>query len=188
VTGETIGPEDKVLLHASNFRKVKRVTELIEIMRMVMDELPNVRLLIAGDGPTRIEVERKIEQLDLCSGVHLLGIRSNMQELMCSADVFLLNSLLEGMPLVLLEAMACRLPVITTPAGGVPELVRPGIDGIVTKGFDSAEFAEAVKRILTDDKLRARLALAGRKRVEESFTADAIVPRYERAFERALRH
>ncbi|MDF1538198.1 MAG: N-acetyl-alpha-D-glucosaminyl L-malate synthase BshA [Candidatus Thorarchaeota archaeon] len=180
---EEIHPEEKILLHASNFRKVKRVVELVEIMRVVVDHYPKARLIIAGDGPTRIEVERKIEELDLCNNVHLLGIKSNMQEIMCSADIFLLNSTLEGMPLVLLEAMSCRLPVVTTPAGGIPELVRPGKDGMVTKGFGEEEYAQAVIDLLEDDSLRKKYGLAGRKRVEESFSSEKIVSRYEKLFE-----
>ena len=181
-----LDPESKILLHASNFRKVKRVVELIEIMRIVADHYPKVRLIIAGDGPTRIEVERKIEALDLCDNVHLLGVKSNMQEIMCSADVFLLNSTLEGMPLVLLEAMACSLPVVTTPAGGIPELVRPNKDGIVTEGFGIDEYAQAIIEILDDDSLRAKMGKAGRKRVEESFSAEKIVTEYEKVFEEVV--
>ncbi len=180
-------PKEKILLHASNFRKVKRVVELVEIMRIVADHHPETRLIIAGDGPTRIEVERKIEELDLCNNIHLLGIKSNMQEIMCSADIFLLNSTLEGMPLVLLEAMSCKLPVITTPAGGIPELVRPGIDGFVTKGFEQEEFAQAVIDLLSDESMRKKYGIAGRKRVEESFSADMIVQKYEKVFEEALK-
>lgn len=183
---KALNPGEKILLHASNFRRVKRVVELIDILRIVVDHRPKVRLIIAGDGPTRIEVERKIEALDLCDNVHLLGIKSNMQEIMCSSDVFLLNSTLEGMPLVLLEAMSCGLPVITTPAGGIPELVRPGKDGIVTKGFDSEEFAQAVIEMLDDDSLRSKIGQAGRTRVEESFSADKIVRKYEAVFEKVL--
>ena len=179
-----LDPEAKILLHASNFRKVKRVVELIEIMRIVADHYPKVRLIIAGDGPTRIEVERKIEALDLCDNVHLLGVKSNMQEIMCSADVFLLNSTLEGMPLVLLEAMACSLPVVTTPAGGIPELVRPNRDGIVTEGFGIDEYAQAVIEILDDDSLRTKMGKAGRKRVEGGFSAEKIVTEYEKVFEK----
>ncbi len=183
---KALNPDEKILLHASNFRRVKRVVELIDILRIVVDHRPKVRLIIAGDGPTRIEVERKIEALDLCDNVHLLGVKSNMQEILCSSDVFLLNSTLEGMPLVLLEAMSCGLPVVTTPAGGIPELVRPGKDGIVTKGFDSEEFAQAVIEILDDDSLRSKIGQAGRKRVEESFSADKIVRKYEAVFEEVV--
>ena len=178
-----LNPGEKILLHASNFRKVKRVVELVETMRIVVDHFPEARLIIAGDGPTRIEVERKIEALDLCNNVHLLGIKSNMQEIMCSADMFLLNSTLEGMPLVLLEAMSCSLPVVTTPAGGIPELVRPGKDGAVTKGYDQEEYAEVIIELLENDEKRKRLGQAGRKRVEESFSSERIVTMYEKVFE-----
>ncbi len=183
---EELNPEEKILLHASNFRKVKRVVELVEIMRIVIDHFPEVRLIIAGDGPTRIEVERKIEALDLCNNIHLLGIKSNMQEIMCSADMLLLNSTLEGMPLVLLEAMSCSLPVVTTPAGGIPELVRPGKDGAVTKGFEQEEFAQTVIELIENDSKRESLGKAGRKRVKESFSAKKIVTKYEKVFEEAV--
>jgi N-acetyl-alpha-D-glucosaminyl L-malate synthase BshA len=183
---EELNPEAKILLHASNFRKVKRVGGLVEIMRIVVDHFPKVRLIIAGDGPTRIEVERKIEALDLCDNVHLLGVKSNMQEIMCSADMLVLNSTLEGMPLVLLEAMSCSLPVVTTPAGGIPELVRPGKDGAVTKGFEQEEFAQTIIELIENDTKRKSLGKAGRKRVEESFSAKKIVTKYEKVFEEAV--
>ncbi|MFX1605132.1 MAG: N-acetyl-alpha-D-glucosaminyl L-malate synthase BshA [Promethearchaeota archaeon] len=178
-----LNPEEKILLHASNFRKVKRVVDLVETMRIVVDHFPETRLIIAGDGPTRIEVERKIEALDLCNNIHLLGVKSNMQEIMCSADLFLLNSTLEGMPLVLLEAMSCSLPVVTTPAGGIPELVRPGKDGMVTKGFEQEEYAQAIIELLENDEERKKLGQAGRRRVEESFSAERVVKMYEKVFE-----
>lgn len=181
-----LNPEEKILLHASNFRQVKRVVDLVEMMRIVVDHFPEARLIIAGDGPTRIEVERKIEALDLCNNIHLLGVKSNMQEIMCSADMFLLNSTLEGMPLVLLEAMSCSLPVVTTPAGGIPELVRPGKDGAVTKGFEQEEYAQVVIELLENDEKRKKLGKAGRKRVEESFSAERIVKMYEKVFEDAV--
>ncbi|MEM2142369.1 MAG: glycosyltransferase, partial [Candidatus Thorarchaeota archaeon] len=182
----TVSRKDRILLHVSNFRRVKRVVELIDAMRLVVDNVPEARLLLVGDGPTRTEVERRIEQHRLCNRVHLIGVRTNVNELMSSADLFVLNSNLEGMPLVLLEAMACELPVVTTPAGGVPELVRPGIDGIVTETFETEELAEGVIRLLTDDRLRARLGKAGRRRVLDGFTPEVIVPRYEKVLRSAL--
>ena len=155
-------------------------------MRIVIDAIPTTRLVIAGDGPDRIDVERRIEALKLCNNIHLLGVKSNMQEIMCSADVFVLNSTMEGMTLVLLEAMACSLPVVTTPAGGIPELVRPGIDGVVTKGFETEELAEALINILEKDGFREKMGKAGHQRVEDKFTAERIVPMYEKLFEEVI--
>ncbi|MBS3794815.1 MAG: N-acetyl-alpha-D-glucosaminyl L-malate synthase BshA [Candidatus Thorarchaeota archaeon] len=177
---EEIQPDELVLLHASNFREVKRVPQLVDIMREVVDEHPNTRLILVGDGPARIEVERKIEKLDLCHNVHLLGIKSNMSQIMASADVFLQNSTMEGMPLVLLEAMSSGVPVVTTPAGGIPELVRKGKDGIVTEGFELDEYAEAVIKVISDKDLREKMGIAARKRVEKKFSAEEIVPVYEK--------
>ena len=181
-----ISPDEKIILHASNFRGVKRVVQLVEAMRIVIDAIPTTRLVIAGDGPDRIDVERRIEALKLCNNIHLLGVKSNMQEIMCSADVFVLNSTMEGMPLVLLEAMACSLPVVTTPAGGIPELVRPGIDGVVTKGFETEELAEALINILENDSFRKKMGKAGYQRVQDKFTAERIVPMYEKMFEEVI--
>ncbi|TFG29694.1 N-acetyl-alpha-D-glucosaminyl L-malate synthase BshA [Candidatus Thorarchaeota archaeon] len=178
-----ISPEDKIILHASNFRGVKRVVELVEAMKIVVEAIPQARLIIAGDGPTRIDVERRIEALKLCNNIHLLGVKSNMQEIMCSADVFVLNSTLEGMPLVLLEAMACSLPVVTTPAGGVPELVRPGVDGVVTKGYETQELADALINILENESYRKKMGKAGYQRVQDKFTANKVVTMYEKVFE-----
>jgi N-acetyl-alpha-D-glucosaminyl L-malate synthase BshA len=182
-----IGAGDMILLHASNFREVKRVVNLVEIMRKVVDVNPKVRLVIAGDGPTRIDVERRIEDLRLCNNIHLLGVKSNMQEIMCSADLFVLNSTLEGMPLTLLEAMSCSLPVLTTPAGGIPELVRPGKDGFVTEGFEQDEFTKAILHLLENDSERNELGKAGRQRVNE-FDSKKIVPMYEKVFDEVVNH
>jgi len=146
-----ICPDDKIILHASNFRSVKRVVQLVEIMKIVVDANPNARLIIAGDGPTRIEVERKIEELKF----------------------------------VLLEAMSCKLPVLTTPAGGIPELVRPGKDGVVTKGYGKEEYAEELIKLLEDASKRKKLGQAGLDRVEDKFTAEKVVSMYEKVFEEA---
>ena len=90
------------------------------------------------------------------------------------------------MPLVLLEAMSCKLPVITTPAGGIPELVRPGIDGVVTKSFDQEEYAEELIKLLDNDSQRDKYAKAGLERVKSNFSADRIVSMYEKVFDEAI--
>jgi spore coat protein SA len=82
--------------------------------------------------------------------------------------------------------MSCSLPVVTTPAGGIPELVRPGKDGAVTKGFNQDEFAQIVIELLESDSKRQSLGKAGRKRVEESFSSKKIVEKYEKIFEGVL--
>lgn len=186
VDSSNVDPEERFLFHASNFRAGKRVVELMDAFKIVVDSYPNTRLLIAGDGPQRGEVERRIRVLGLKDNVKLLGKRHDICELLCCSDIFLLFSSVEGMPLTVLEAMSCGIPVITTSAGGTPELVRSGKDGFVTKSLDTEEYAHAIIHLFEDDSLRLKLGAAGRKRVEESFSINAIVPRYERLLEQAI--
>jgi N-acetyl-alpha-D-glucosaminyl L-malate synthase BshA len=186
--GEAENPEthNLLLFHASNFRAGKRVPGLIDAYRIVVDSHPEVHFLIAGDGPERVEVQRRIELYGLQDNVTLLGPRNDIRELMCCSDMFLLFSNVEGMPLTVIEAMSCGTPVVTTPVGGTPELVRPGQDGIVIKGLEEEEYAHAIIDLIEDESLRRKFAAAGRKRVEESFSVNAIVPRYERLLEQVI--
>jgi N-acetyl-alpha-D-glucosaminyl L-malate synthase BshA len=181
-----IDTEERLLFHASNYRDGKRVPELMDAFKIVVDSYPKVQLLIAGDGPERGEVERRIGVLGLKDNVKLLGMRRDICELLCCSDIFLLFSSVEGMPLTVLEAMSCGVPVITTPVGGTPELVRSGKDGFVTTSLDTEEYAHAIIHLLEDESLRLKLGAAGRKRVEESFSINAIVPRYERMLEQVI--
>ncbi|MFW9888137.1 MAG: N-acetyl-alpha-D-glucosaminyl L-malate synthase BshA [Candidatus Thorarchaeota archaeon] len=174
------------LFHASNFRAGKRVPGLIDAFRIVVDSHPKVHLIIAGDGPERGEVERKIKHYELEDNVKLLGVRHDIRELMCCSEIYLQFSEVEGMPLTIMEAMACGIPVITTPVGGTPELVRPDKDGIVTKGVGIEEYAHAIIDLLQNEPLRRKVGAAGRKRVEESFSVDVIVPRYEKILEQVI--
>lgn len=188
---ETLNPgnvekEERLLFHASNYRAGKRVPELIDAFKIVVDSYPNVQLLIAGDGPQRPEVESRLSALGLKDKVKLLGKRQDICDLLCCSDIFLLFSNVEGMPLTVLEAMSCGVPVVTTPVGGTPELVRSGQDGFVTKSLDKEEYAQAVIRLLEDEPLRMKLGAAGRRRVEESFSTNAIVPKYEKLLEQAI--
>ena len=178
--------EDRLLFHASNYRDGKRVPGLIDAFKIVVDSYPNVQLLIAGDGPQRGEVERRISALGLKDNVKLLGVRQDICELLCCSDAFLLFSSVEGMPLTVLEAMSCGIPVVTTPVGGTPELVRSGKDGFVTKSLDKEEYAHAIIHVLEDESLRLKLGAAGRKRVEESFSINAIIPKYETLLEQVI--
>ncbi|MHA2003048.1 MAG: glycosyltransferase family 4 protein [Candidatus Thorarchaeota archaeon] len=186
--GEAGNPDSNklMLFHASNFRAGKRVPGLIDAYRIVVDSHPEIHLLIAGDGPQRVDVERRIERYGLQDNVTLLGKRNDIRELMCCSDMFLLFSNVEGMPLTVIEAMSCGTPVIATPVGGTPELVRPGQDGIVTKGIGEEEYAHAIIDLLENESLRLKFAAAGRKRVEESFSVNAIVPRYEKLLEKVI--
>ena len=174
------------LIHVSNFRPGKRVVELMDVIRAVADQKSNFRLVIAGDGTTRPEVEKRVKELGIKEYVHFLGVRKDIPELLCCSDIFVLFSEVEGMPLTLIEAMACGVPVMTTPAGGSGELVTSGKEGFVTKGFDAEEYTEALLKLIENKPLRKKFGNAGRKTVKADFSVEAIVPRYEKLFEEII--
>jgi glycosyltransferase involved in cell wall biosynthesis len=126
-------------------------------------------LLVVGDGPDRPRIEAEIQSLGLHDRVRLAGQRSDVPELLAAADVFVLSSASEGMPISVLEAMAAGLPVVASRVGGVPELVIDGETGLLVAPGDAYELAEALRRLFADAGLRQRLGDAGHVRVRERF-------------------
>lgn len=131
---------------------------------------PSIYLLIAGDGSERDAIEKQIQRLALSENIALLGTRSDVPELLAGMDIFVLPSLWEGLPNVLLEAMAAQLPVVATAVGGTPEIVLDGETGILTAPADSAALGDALLTLINNPTLRNKLGQAGRRRVETSFS------------------
>jgi glycosyltransferase involved in cell wall biosynthesis len=129
----------------------------------------SIRLLIAGDGPERPRLVSEIARLGLDGAVELLGTRGDVHELLAAADVFVLSSESEGMPMSVLEAMAAGLPVVASAVGGVPEVVRDGETGALVPPRDPVALAEAIRLLVADPALRQRFGDAGRRRVEREF-------------------
>jgi glycosyltransferase involved in cell wall biosynthesis len=128
--------------------------------------------VIVGDGPDRRAVEAEIERLGLVQAARLAGERDDVPELLAGADIFVLSSRSEGLPLSILEAMSAGLPVVASRVGGVPEVVLDGETGLLVPPGDPSSLAAAIERLLVDPDLRARLGTAGRARIEESFDLD----------------
>jgi glycosyltransferase involved in cell wall biosynthesis len=129
--------------------------------------------VIVGEGPDRPGVESEIRRLGLESLVELAGARNDVAELLAKADLFVLSSRSEGLPLSILEAMAAGLPVVATNVGGVPELVVEGETGFLVPPGDPKSLADAIARLLDDPALRRRLGAAGRARVAERFDLES---------------
>jgi glycosyltransferase involved in cell wall biosynthesis/lysophospholipase L1-like esterase len=144
---------------------------------------PGLRVAIAGDGPERAALEKLLAERRL--PITLLGTRSDVPDLMRAADCFVLSSCVEGFPNVVGEALLAGLPVVATAAGGVPEILRDGVDGRLVPVGDPARLAEAVASVLDDPEAAQRAAAAGARRIRETFTADAMVRRSEELY-RAL--
>lgn len=173
------------IVHVSNFRPVKRVGDLVSAFGRVARESP-ARLLLVGDGPDRPLAERRAREVGCESRVTFLGEQPDVASILVDADLFLLTSETESFGLSALEAMACGIPVVATKAGGVPEVVRDGKDGILREPGDVAGLAEACLALLRDPARRARMGASARRRAVRSFSRDAVVDRYLDLYGRTL--
>jgi N-acetyl-alpha-D-glucosaminyl L-malate synthase BshA len=172
---------EKLLIHVSNFRPVKRVLDCIRILEEVRKHTP-AHLLMVGDGPDRGPAEQLARQLKLTRHVSFLGKQNHVERLIPLAHVLLMPSEMESFGLVALEAMACGVATVTTNVGGIPELVTHGVNGFMEPVGDIAAQAARTVELLTDDALHQRIAAAGRKRAMEQFSTDRIIPQYERYY------
>jgi N-acetyl-alpha-D-glucosaminyl L-malate synthase BshA len=176
---------EKVLLHISNFRPIKRVLDCIRILHRVRQSVP-AHLLMAGDGPDRGPAERLARELGVHRAVTFLGKQDHVERLFPKADVLLLPSELEAFGLAALEAMACGVPPVATRAGGVPELITHGVDGFVEPVGDIDAQAARVVELLSDQALYARVAASARHTAETRFSTASIIPQYEEYYQEVL--
>jgi glycosyltransferase involved in cell wall biosynthesis len=173
--GASRGGEVPLILSVGRLSAQKDYATLIEALRRV--SVP-FRLEIVGDGPDRAEIERRVEEAGLSGSVAVLGQRSDVPDLLRAADVFVLASHYEVMPMSILEAMAASLPVVASAVGGVPELVVEGETGHVVPPSDAEALARALTTVLADRGTRERLGAAGRERVEALFGLDRMQHRH----------
>jgi len=175
--------KDVVITHISNFRPVKRVHDIVYAMKMVSRKAPGTRLMLVGDGPDRISVERLVKRLGLEEHVMLTGFRSDVANLLNCSDVVVLSSETESAPLTLLEGMSSGLPVIATRVGGIPEIVDDGVNGFLVQSKNPEAIAERILDLNADPELRRRLGAAARARVLERYTAEKVVGQYTEIYE-----
>ena len=175
---------EKILLHASNFRKLKRVDDVVRIFYEVHKQMPS-KLLFVGDGPERQNAEKMCRDLGVCEEVRFVGKQEQMEDIFAIGDLFLLPSEYESFGLAALEAMAAGVPVISTNAGGLNEINIPGETGYMADVGDVATMSKQALQILSDDE-----TLKGfKKRAAEhakKFDIHNIVPLYEKLYERFL--
>jgi N-acetyl-alpha-D-glucosaminyl L-malate synthase BshA len=176
---------ERILLHVSNFRPVKRVVDVVRIFERVAREVPSV-LLMVGEGPERASAQALARRLGLQDRVRFLGRRDRVEELAGIADVFLLPSELESFGLSALEAMACEVPVVGSDAGGLPEVVKHAETGFLLPVGDIDGMAARSIEILKDEEHRRNLGQAGRRRAAALFGTDRVVTQYERFYDRVL--
>jgi N-acetyl-alpha-D-glucosaminyl L-malate synthase BshA len=177
--------DEKIVIHLSNFRRVKRVGDVMETFVRIAREVPS-RLMLIGDGPDRSIAEHLALHHGIQDRVHFLGKQDSVQDLLPLGDLMLMPSEMESFGLAALEGMACRVPCIATRVGGVPELVEDGVNGMLFPVGDVEAMAAAAIRILKDDALQQTMAEAARKTAQDKFCTSRIIPMYERYYEQVL--
>lgn len=175
---------EKILVHISNFRPVKRVLDVIEIFARVHLDV-SCKLIFIGDGPERSKAEQLCREKNLCDEIIFLGSVKNPTDALMVADLFLLPSESESFGLAALEAMACGVPVISTNTGGLPEVNRHGVTGMMSNVGDVEDMAKNVRYLLSDDARLTKFKLKARERAAE-FSIDKILPQYEALYNSVL--
>ena len=179
-----IAPDgEKLLVHTSNFRTVKRVEDVLRIFCGVRAQIP-AKLLLVGDGPDRSRMEKLARDLDCHHDLRFLGKLEAVEEVLSVGDLFLMPSENESFGLAALEAMACEVPVVSTNAGGIPELNVHGVTGMISEIGDVPDMVKNALFVLDDANL-PRFKAAARARAEE-FAVDNIVPLYEECYRKAI--
>jgi N-acetyl-alpha-D-glucosaminyl L-malate synthase BshA len=176
---------EKLLIHLSNFRPVKRVSDCIQIFARVVKEVP-AHLLLVGDGPDRSQAEMLASSLGICEHIHFLGKQDSVSELLPIADLMLMPSELESFGLAALEAMACRVPAIATSVGGVPELIENGVNGWLFPVGDVESMSQCAIALLKDSARLDAMGAAARQTAQDHFCASRIIPLYEHYYEQVL--
>jgi len=172
-------------MHLSNFRPVKRVTDVVEIFALLREKMP-AKLVLIGDGPDRGSAEWLVRQKCLGRDVHFLGKQDRVHEKLGLADLFLLPSDLESFGLAALEAMACEVPVIATNVGGLPEVVEHGVDGYLVEPRDVAAAAKFAIEILSRSDRGREMGQRARINARRKYCAEDIIPRYEAYYQRVI--
>jgi L-malate glycosyltransferase len=177
--------QEKILIHVSNFRAVKRPADVVEIFFRVQKELPAI-LLMVGDGPERSNAEWSARNNGIEKKVHFLGKQDNIDELIGISDLLLLPSETESFGLVALEAMACEVPVVASNVGGLPEVIISGVEGFLVEPRDIESMAERSLEVLADESRRIEMGKRARATARLRFCSTKIIPQYEAYYEKIL--
>ncbi|MCD4526284.1 glycosyltransferase family 4 protein [Nocardioides sp. cx-173] len=180
-TTTTTRPRPPTVLWLGVLAEVKRVDVLLDAAQRV----PDLRVLVAGDGPLLPQVRRRVADAGLVDRVSLLGRVADPAPVLARADLFALTSAAENCPLALLQAMACGLPAVATAVGGVPEVLRDGVDGLLCEVGDVAGLAAGLSALAGDPGARARMGAAARSRVLDGYTLDHCVDGLLESYARA---
>jgi N-acetyl-alpha-D-glucosaminyl L-malate synthase BshA len=178
-------PQERLLVHLSNFRPVKRIQDVVQVFAQVAKAMP-ARLMLIGDGPDRSVAEYLARENNVQDRIHFVGKQDNVNELLPLADLMLMPSEMESFGLAALEAMACSVPTIATRVGGVPELIQDGHNGLLFDVGDVKSMSAAAIGLLNDQPRLEAMAKAGRKTAQDHFCSSRVIPLYEDYYDRVV--
>lgn len=176
--------EERIITHISNFRKVKRISDVIKIFFKIQREIP-AKLMMVGDGPEKTEAENLCRELDIVNKVIFFGNSNEIDQILSYSDLFLLPSETESFGLAALEAMAWSVPVISSDSGGLPEVNFDGISGYLSNVGDVDSMAENALKILTDDATLAKFRESALE-IAQKYDIKNILPLYEELYHKAI--
>jgi len=176
----------RIVTIVSRLGKTKRHDLFVEAARLVLNELPDVKFLIVGDGMMQEPIQRKVEALGLSNEVLMMGYRADIPEFMAISNVVVLTSDSEGVPQVLTQAMAMQRPVVAAPIGAIPDLIEDGVTGLFAEAGNARLFADKILMLLRDDCLSQKLGAAGRQHVLNNFTDDIMAEKTIAFYQRLL--
>jgi L-malate glycosyltransferase len=177
-----VADDECLVVQVARLDTIKDHKTAIRAVALALRQAPRVRLLIVGDGPEQAAIEREIADHSLHAQVTMLGLRRDVPRLLAAADVFLLTSLSEGIPVTIIEAMAAGVPVVSTAVGGVPELIEDGVTGLLAPAGDAPRLADALVRLATDPHARATLAEQAKSRASKEFSEQTMIDHYDRIY------
>lgn len=182
---KAIAPGDeRILVHTSNFRRVKRTSDVIRVFQKIQEKI-RCKLLMVGDGPDRVNAEQLCRDLGVCDDVRFLGKQDAIEEILSVADLFMIPSESESFGLAALEAMACSVPVVSSNVGGLPELNVDGVTGFLDDVGDIDTMASHAIYILEDNERLASFKSAALQRAKE-FELSLILPVYEEYYQEVI--
>jgi len=166
-----IDPEDFLIGTAGRMVPVKGYDILLKAARIIVDKNPRVKFLLAGDGPLKLELEKMAENMGLAEDVKFVGFRDDIIDFLDSLDIFIMTSYHEGIPVVLLEAMALSRPIVATGVGGILEVIEDGKSGILATPSDHVGFAEKCLGLMSEEDLRKSLGQGAKERIKTDFSS-----------------
>ncbi len=182
-----VGTNDLVLIQVARLDYLKDHPTAIRTLERVVLQRPEAKLVLVGEGPEREKIEKEVRERQLTEQVRFLGLRTDVARLMTAADVFLLTSISEGIPLTVIEAMSAGLPVVSTGVGGVGEMVEDGRIGLLAPSGDDRALAEHILTLAADPARRHEMGQRGRERASALFSENQMHASYRKLYEEMLR-